>query len=218
MTRSKRENHMAKRTKKAKAKTKRRKTTKARRATPAFRSPPTSNDEVSFSRCEHGADELAQPTMRGLRAIKVPKQGDWRIARSLEVLRSQINLLAPKRNMKSDGGIGDMAHWKKGSRSDHNPWIMEGKKGVVTARDFTHDKAGGCDCNVLVASLLAAKDARLKYIIWNSHIYNSAPTGGKPAWAKRAYSGKNPHNKHVHISVKSTKANYDGTDKWKIKL
>jgi hypothetical protein len=190
MTRSKRENHMAKRTKKAKAKTKRRKTTKARRATPAFRSPPTSNDEVSFSRCEHGADELAQPTMRGLRAIKVPKQGDWRIARSLEVLRSQINLLAP----------------------------MEGKKGVVTARDFTHDKAGGCDCNVLVASLLAAKDARLKYIIWNSHIYNSAPTGGKPAWAKRAYSGKNPHNKHVHISVKSTKANYDGTDKWKIKL
>jgi hypothetical protein len=96
---------------------------------------------------------------------------------------------------------------------------MEGpNKGVVTARDFTNDPNGGCDCNVLVASLVAAKDARIKYVIWDSHIYNSAPVNGQPAWAKRPYTGANKHNNHAHISVKSAKASYDDVSKWVIKV
>ena len=67
----------------------------------------------------------------------------WRVAKSLLKLRDQINAHAPKRSKKSDGYIGDAAHASRSS--DHNPWVKDGKMGVVTAADFTHDPAGGFD-------------------------------------------------------------------------
>ena len=68
----------------------------------------------------------------------------WRVAQSLETLRFQLNAMAPGRSKASDGGIGDTDHQNR--NSDHNPWVLDGSRGVVTARDFTHDPAGGCDC------------------------------------------------------------------------
>jgi peptidoglycan hydrolase-like protein with peptidoglycan-binding domain len=35
-----------------------------------------------------------------------------------------------------------------------------------------------------------------------------------PPGARRKYSGKNPHNMHVHISVKRAKAHYDDDAAW----
>ena len=179
--------------------------------------------DVAYNMCEHDAAELVVSNRKGLVAAKkktlTPKNINWRVCKSLDQLLSQINVLAPGRSKASDGGIGDIAHWKKGSASDHNPWVSEGpNKGVVTARDFTHQETGGCNCNKLVASLIAAKDSRIKYVIWNKMIYNSTATGGAKAWSGRPYTGANPHNKHAHISVKSVKTSYDDASAWVIKV
>lgn len=87
----------------------------------------------------------------------------------------------------------------------------------MTARDFTHDPKKGCDASILATSLENAKDPRVKYVIRDSHIKNSTKKGSTPAWTWRPYTGKNKHNKHIHISVKSSKSQYDNTALWTIK-
>lgn len=142
---------------------------------------------------------------------------DWKPAPSLKTLLSQINLLAPARNRASDGMIGDPAH--QGRNSDHNPWVWDEDKklGVVTALDISHDPKGKCDCEVLAKSLEENKDSRIKYVIWNKQIMNSSSIKGSLPWTWRTYSGKNPHSKHIHISVKCDKESYDKTESWIIK-
>lgn len=129
----------------------------------------------------------------------------WRLAKSLEKLRAQVNDRWPGRDKSSDGSIGDESHSAR--TSDHNP----NDDGVVCAIDITHDPRSGCDAGVLAEKLRASRDPRIKYLISNKRICNSAATGGKPAWAWRPYTGKNPHDHHVHISVKG---DYDNTSPW----
>jgi peptidoglycan hydrolase-like protein with peptidoglycan-binding domain len=138
----------------------------------------------------------------------------WRLAKSLETLRAQVNKAAPSRSKSSDGTIGDEAHASRSS--DHNPHIREGKVGVVTALDVTHDPANGVDARKLAEALVASRDPRIKYIISNAQII-SGPKGPKP-WVWRKYSGSNPHTKHVHISVRGEKEHYDGEAPWSISV
>lgn len=138
----------------------------------------------------------------------------WRAARSLLTLRDQVNRRAPRRNKADDGTIGDARHCQR--TSDHNPWVRDGNVGVVTALDITNDPRGGCDANTIAEAIRASRDGRVKYIIWNRRIANSASIDGKPPWAWRPYNGENPHTRHVHISVKPDKANYDSTAQWAI--
>jgi hypothetical protein len=138
----------------------------------------------------------------------------WRVAKSLLTLRDQVNRRAPNRNKASDGTIGDAAHCQR--TSDHNPWVRDGSRGVVTALDITHDRSGGCDANTIAESIRSSRDSRVKYIIWNRRIANSAAIGGSEPWKWRPYSGSNPHTRHVHISVKPDKASYDSRDTWAI--
>jgi hypothetical protein len=134
----------------------------------------------------------------------------WRLAKSLEVLRSEVNALAPKRSKVSDGTIGDAAHASR--NSDHNPYIKDRQGvGVVRAIDLTHDPAGGFDAGKLAehVRLLGAKgDPRVRYVIFNSR-YCSAKTG----WAWARYSGPNAHKQHVHISVVEG-VSYDSIAPW----
>lgn len=143
---------------------------------------------------------------------------EWRAAESLKSLLKQVNNLAPSRKKDSDGMIGDEAHQSRDS--DHNPWVWDkvAKKGVVTALDITHDPSGNCDCQILANSLQANKDQRIKYVIWNKQIMNSSPINGTEAWTWRAYAGSNPHNKHIHVSVKCEKESYDSTSNWSINI
>jgi hypothetical protein len=158
------------------------------------------------------ADEEAAPDEAALE-FEAPIQ--WRIAKSLETLRAQINALAPGRSKVSDGGIGDPAHASR--KSDHNPWVdLQGNRGVVTARDFTHDPSGGCDAGVLAEQIRAARDPRVKYIIWNKQIASSSSVGGAAPWAWRPYSGANAHRHHVHISVLPERAKYDDESPWNV--
>jgi hypothetical protein len=132
----------------------------------------------------------------------------WRIAESLRKLRDEVNAKWPTRSKASDGSIGDEAHASRGS--DHNPWVKDGSVGIVTAIDITHDPKSGCDSYALAEYLRATRDGRIKYIISNRRICSSEI---KP-WEWRPYHGANPHDHHVHISVKSEKKYYDDPGTW----
>lgn len=133
----------------------------------------------------------------------------WRVAASLEILRAEINNLAPTRSTKSDGAIGDKAH--RASASDHNP----NDESVVCARDFTHDPGARADMHRISRRIVAVLPPALKYVIWNKQIWSRARAS--EGW--RPYSGSNPHTKHMHVSVGrgpdgDSTGPYDDTSPW----
>ena len=91
--------------------------------------------------------------------------------------------------------MGDPAHQQR--KSDHNDG---------NAFDLTHDRAHGVDCMAL--SRQAILDARVTYVIWNREIFNRdrATEGWRP------YDGTNPHNHHMHVSIKASARN--DVSKW----
>src|SRR3972149_11096320 len=123
----------------------------------------------------------------------------WRLAKSLEALRSQVNGVAPNRSKASDGTIGNLAH--QATRSDHN----EDPGGVVRALDLTHDPKNGFDSWAFAEMLRQKRDKRIKYIISNDRIV--AGNAGPSPWVWRAYNPNDPkrnkHDHHVHVSVVS---------------
>lgn len=139
----------------------------------------------------------------------------WRVARSLDVLKAEIDKEFPNRSTISDGSIGDAAHASR--ESDHNPWVVVDGIGIVRARDFTHDPDGGLDCWQLapkLASLIGKHPALGSggYVIWQRKIisYDRRSEG----W--RTYTGSNPHDRHLHISVALRQSGFDSTQPWNI--
>lgn len=98
---------------------------------------------------------------------------------------NDANARWPNRSKASDGIMGDAAHQAR--KSDHNDG---------NAFDVTHDPGVGCSGDVIAAHALT--DVRTKYIIWNRRINTLDGRG----W--RAYTGKNPHTKHCHVSILAT--------------
>lgn len=134
----------------------------------------------------------------------------WRIAESLKRLREQVNALHPGRDKTSDGGIGDEKHASRSS--DHNPWVKDGKVGVVTAIDIDEDLGGNAKLQVIIDAICASKDKRVKYIIYEGRI--TVKGSNLQQWKK--YTGPNRHDHHAHISVNSDKTNYDSIADWKL--
>lgn len=134
----------------------------------------------------------------------------WRLAKSLETLRNQVNATYPSRSKVSDGTIGNAAH--AATASDHNP----NSQGVVCALDLTHDPAHGFDAHALAERLRVNRHPNLKYIISNSRI-----AGAWTNWGWQKYTGSNPHSKHIHVSVGNSSdgrstGNYDDASNWNI--
>lgn len=129
---------------------------------------------------------------------------NWRMAYGIEQLRKEINTFAPNRGLASEGGIGDTSHSAR--KSDHNP----NSRNVVQARDFTHDPKGGFDSYIFAKALAQTNDPRIKYIISNGKIWT--PSVSK-SW--RNYTGSNPHDHHVHVSISDSPSLYDNTADWK---
>ena len=102
---------------------------------------------------------------------------------AIAVLR-QATAYKPKRKKASDGLLPSAAHQKQNPNSDHNTGF---------AVDLTHDPDGGIDCFDIYDKL--QKDKRVKYLIFQGKIW-SAKNG------ETRYNGSNPHNKHIHISIK----------------
>lgn len=120
---------------------------------------------------------------------------NWRLAKSLDKLRDQINAAHPNRSKESDGTIGDAAH--AATKSEHNP----DASGVVRALDITDDPAHGLSAEWLAEVLRASHDPRILYIISNRRIASSYPANGQAPWTWRPYNGLNAHKSHVHVSV-----------------
>lgn len=114
----------------------------------------------------------------------------WRLARSLEQLRREVNAHAPRRSKASDGTIGDPAHASRPSR--HNP----NNAGVVCGIDITHDPANGCDVHAFARRHVQHPHPNLDNVISNGEIA-SRKTGWK--WVR--YTGSNEHRKHAHFGV-----------------
>jgi hypothetical protein len=109
---------------------------------------------------------------------------------AIAVLR-QATKIAPSRMKASDGLLPSKAHLAQNPNSDHNTGL---------AVDLTHDPARGIDCVEIFEQL--KNDKRVKYLIFKGVIW-SAIRGDKP------YKGSNPHNKHLHISIKDNCGNDD---------
>ena len=104
------------------------------------------------------------------------------------VLR-QATALKPKRGKASDGLLPSAAHLKASPNSDHNTGF---------AVDLTHDPVFGISGDDVFFEL--QKDPRVKYLIFKGRIWSKEK-------GNRVYTGSNPHNKHVHISIKETMGN-----------
>ena len=127
----------------------------------------------------------------------------WKMPASIRAALDEANVRWPKRSRISDGTIGDQAHSSR--YSDHNV----GARGYIHAFDLTNDPANGCDCVVLAEHLRLTRDPRVSYVIWNRRIWNPSRDIG---W--RPYSGSNPHDKHMHVSIKSTIDAERNTNPW----
>jgi hypothetical protein len=107
-------------------------------------------------------------------------------------LLRQATAIAPKRMKASDGLLPSVAHLKENPTSDHNTGL---------AVDLTHDPKNGIDCDVIFEKL--KEDERVAYLIFKGKIWSRA----RRKEGNRKYSGSNPHNKHLHISINDTSAN-----------
>jgi peptidoglycan hydrolase-like protein with peptidoglycan-binding domain len=88
-------------------------------------------------------------------------------------------------------------HHKQNPNSDHE---------LGNAVDITHDPQHGVDCEQLAADLIASKDPRIKYLIWNRRIWFPTANGPRPqGWS--AYHGLSAHTEHIHISIKADARN-----------
>jgi hypothetical protein len=107
---------------------------------------------------------------------------------AIAVLR-QATALKPKRKKASDGLLPSAAHVKQSPNSDHNTGL---------AVDLTHDPDNGIDCAEIFEKL--KEDKRVSYLIFQGKIWSKE----KSKMGNRRYTGSNPHNKHLHISINAS--------------
>ena len=107
---------------------------------------------------------------------------------AIAVLR-QATAIVPLRMKASDGLLPSNAHLMQSPTSDHN---------TGHAVDLTHDPKNGIDCVEIFEKL--KEDKRVKYLIFKGQIWSKE----KSKLGNRRYTGSNPHNKHLHISINST--------------
>ena len=110
---------------------------------------------------------------------------------AIAVLR-QATALAPSRMKASDGLLPSQAHIKQSPNSDHNTGL---------AVDLTHDPKHGIDCVEIFEKV--KEDKRVEYLIFQGKIWSKA----RAKEGNRKYTGSNPHNKHLHISIKEDQSN-----------
>lgn len=122
-------------------------------------------------------------------ALKGTRGGaEWHLAASLADLFAEVAKRWPDRPAGSDGTIGDAAHAARAS--EHNP----DKGGVVRALDVTR-----LDQDMADAFIDAVKaDPRAWYVIHRGYIWSRTHD-----WEPRHYDGPNPHQDHLHVSVRA---------------
>lgn len=126
------------------------------------------------------------------------------LARSLVKLTDEVDgLYAPPdwpTVSVGDGWVGDTSHAAR--KSDHNPDYASG--GVVRAVDIG---ISGRDDQRILKEVIG--DPRVEYVIHKGAIWSV-----NYGWRKRAYYGTNPHNHHIHVSLRHTRTAETDTRPW----
>ncbi|PMR60011.1 MULTISPECIES: peptidoglycan-binding domain-containing protein [Micromonospora] len=154
-------------------------------------------EAVDFDLFDHEDQAEPEPAAEdpaGLRAA-------YHLAPTLKVLRDEVDRRWPKRDRTSDGWIGDAAH--QGTRSDHNP---DADNGSVNALDIDRD---GIDPMLVVRRCIVHPSTQ--YVIFDRTIWSRTRN-----FAAARYTGSNPHDRHLHVSVSHDRALEASTRSWGI--
>lgn len=133
----------------------------------------------------------------------------WILVADLVSLRNEFNTIAPSRDKKSDGSIGDAAH--QAESSDHNPdetgatpYEDSDSINEVHAIDVDNnlnivfpgysDPMEGC-VQTIVGRHKRGEDNRLQNIIYKRRIWSRSW-----GWTEHEYNGASPHDEHAHFS------------------
>jgi hypothetical protein len=128
----------------------------------------------------------------------------WFKAAWIDPFFSALDTIAPNRDRRTDGTIGDLAH--STGTSGHNPDDTAGVKAERTDAD-TRPEVRAADAGIVLRTAITMQQVvdailayppdrnRLIYIIFDGYVY-SAGSG----WARRKYTGADPHRTHVHLS------------------
>lgn len=121
----------------------------------------------------------------------------WYVDEGLAVLIAQWKAKFPDAVVYT---IGDASHASR--TSEHNPEPAGSEPGAdygeVDAADFMIGHGvTAADLQELRDQLVAARDSRLLYVIWDRKITSSVVA----PWVERGYAGTDPHTDHVHASV-----------------
>ncbi len=108
----------------------------------------------------------------------------WRPARALVKLRDQVNAAHPGRSTAGDGMVASAAHHLANPASDHEPRLIGGEW-IVCAFDIT----AAAWMQGMVDALVASRDLRIKYVIWNRRFCAGVPGWGSAPWQWVAYTG-----------------------------
>ena len=121
---------------------------------------------------------------------------------SIVALFEEANRRAPQRSRASDGICASAKHTQQNPNSDHEP----DQGGFAHAGDLTNDPESGIDCVELFRLLRERRDARIRYVIFKRQVYlgpwsDGVQHGKRQPWIVKPYTGPNPHDKHMHVSV-----------------
>lgn len=122
----------------------------------------------------------------------------WSSIPAIDSFQRELDGEFPNRT-RPDWILGDDDHSSR--VSDHNP----APDGDVHAIDIR--LGGGLDPKAVLEAAIG--DRRVKYVIFNYKIYSR--TYG---WEARAYTGKNPHTSHIHVSFRYEPRFENDTSRW----
>lgn len=128
-------------------------------------------------------------------------QEPW-LAPTLVVLRGEIDQVHPGRDKTTDGWVSSPQHRKQNPNSDHDP----DETGRVDAIDVDENPSRGSSAEDVGEGLwefiLRERPAQALIAIYEKLIVRSYDKPGIPAWTPAPYKGPNPHEGHIHISVR----------------
>ncbi|MFL6145586.1 MAG: hypothetical protein ACJ72N_27460 [Labedaea sp.] len=125
----------------------------------------------------------------------------WYKAKWIDPLFAAVTSVFPNRGHAQDGAVGDLEHLTgvSGHNPDDTPGVRAERQDAdsrpeVRAADVDTRGVAGDD---VVAAVLADPAALrlLIYIIWNRHIWRASND-----WRREAYTGDDPHDRHIHFS------------------